>query len=479
MFVRKLPSFSFGRSFAHNSSFGHNSQTFTPSLSFAKPTKLHFSSLLHESKSLSTPKYTPFNFSQQRRWLSLHEYQSQKLMKDYGISVPLSGVASSPEEAFRVATELNSPDQIVKAQILAGGRGLGHFDSGLKGGVHKCSSPEEVRDITSKMLGHKLFTKQTGPDGKMVNKVLVAMRHFVRRESYFAITLDRSYGGPVIVGSKEGGVDIEKVAEENPTSIVKVGVDLDNGPTSAQTKIISEALGFHGEQVVQAQKQISNLYRLFKEKDCTMLEVNPLVETSEGKVMCMDAKINFDDNAEYRQKEIFANEDFSQKDAREVEAKKWDLNYIALDGSIGCLVNGAGLAMATMDIIKLYGGSPANFLDVGGGATQQQVTAAIRILSHDPKVKTILVNIFGGIMRCDVIALGLIAATTELGLRLPLIVRLQGTNVSEAKKLIHDSHLRIVTADDLDEAAQKAVSATRILTLAAESGLDVKFELPL
>jgi len=260
---------------------------------------------------------------------------------------------------------------------------------------------------------------------------------------------------------------------------VKIGVDLEKGPTPDQTKKLSEALGFHGDQVAQSQKEISNLYKLFREKDCTMLEINPLVETSDGVVMAMDAKINFDDNSEFRQKDIFALEDTTQKDSREVEAKKWDLNYIALDGSIGCLVNGAGLAMSTMDIIKLYGGSPANFLDVGGGATKQQVTAAISILSKDPKVKVILVNIFGGIMRCDVIALGLIAAATELRLRLPLVVRLQGTNVNEAKKLIADSGLRIVTADDLDEAAQKAVKANRILSLAAESGLDVKFELPL
>jgi len=415
----------------------------------------------------------------QSRFLSLHEFQSQKLMKDYGVIVPLSAVASTPEEAFNVANALNTEDMVVKAQILAGGRGLGHFDSGLKGGVQKCSSPNEVRDIARQMLGHKLITKQTGQEGRIVNKVLIAKRHFVRRESYFAILLDRSFGGPVMVGSKEGGVDIEKVAEENPTSIVKIGVDLNKGPSEEQTKKLGEALGFHGPQITQVQTQVSNLYRLFREKDCTMLEINPMVETSDGVVMCMDAKINFDDNAEFRQKDIFSLEDPNQKDSREVEAKKWDLNYIALDGSIGCLVNGAGLAMSTMDIIKLYGGSPANFLDVGGGATQQQVTAAIRILSRDPKVKVILVNIFGGIMRCDVIALGLIAAATELSLRLPLIVRLQGTNVTEAKKLIVDSGLRIVTADDLDEAAQKAVNANRILNLAAESGLDVKFELPL
>jgi len=283
----------------------------------------------------------------------------------------------------------------------------------------------------------------------------------------------------VMVGSKEGGVDIEKVAEENPQSIVKFGVDLEKGPTAEQTQALSHALGFHGDQVTQAQKQIANLYKLFKEKDCTMLEINPMVETSDGQVMCMDAKINFDDNAEFRQKDVFAQEDFTQKDSREVEAKKWDLNYIALDGSIGCLVNGAGLAMATMDIIKLYGGNPANFLDVGGGASKQQVTAAIRILNSDPKVKVILVNIFGGIMKCDIIALGLIAAATELGLRTPLIVRLQGTNVNEAKKLLAESGLRIMTADDLDDAAQKAVNANRILSLAEQSGLDVKFELPL
>jgi succinyl-CoA synthetase beta subunit len=334
-------------------------------------------------------------------------------------------------------------------------------------------------DKSALMLGHKLFTKQTGPDGKVVNKVLVAKRHFVRREAYFAILLDRSFGGPVMVGSSEGGVDIEKVAEENPGAIVKCGVDLDKGPSDEQSQKIATALGFKGDQVLKAQKQISNLYKFFREKDCTMLEINPMVETSDGQVMCMDAKINFDDNSEFRQRDIFELEDVLQKDSREVEAKKWDLNYIALDGSIGCLVNGAGLAMATMDIIKLHGGNPANFLDVGGGASKQQVTAAIRILNSDPKVKVILVNIFGGIMKCDIIALGLIAAATELGLRTPLIVRLQGTNVNEAKKLLADSGLRIMTADDLDDAAQKAVNANRILTLAEQSGLDVKFELPL
>lgn len=419
------------------------------------------------------------SFQNQMRLLSIHEYQSQKIMRDYGISVPQGSVASSPDEAFNVATALATPDLVVKAQVLAGGRGLGHFDNGFKGGVHKVSSPEEARDIAAKMLGHRLFTKQTGPEGKPVNKVLIAKRHYVRREGYFAILLDRAYGGPVMVGSKEGGVDIEKVAEESPNAIVKIPVNLDKGPSTDQTKKMAEAMGFSGAQVPQAQQQIGGLFKLFREKDCTMVEVNPLVETNEGTVMCMDAKLNFDDNAEFRQKEVFALEDPSQKDSREVEAKKADLNYIALDGNIGCLVNGAGLAMSTMDIIKLYGGEPANFLDVGGGASKEQITAAIRILSNDPKVKVILINIFGGILRCDILALGLIAAASELSLSIPLIVRLQGTNVDKAKDIISKSGLRIVTADDLDEAAQKAVNAYKILTLAKDAGLGVKFELPL
>jgi len=308
---------------------------------------------------------------------------------------------------------------------------------------------------------------------------LIAKRHYIRREGYFALLLDRAFGGPVMVGSKEGGVDIEKVAEENPGAIVKIGVDLDKGPTDAQSGQLAETMGFQGPQKQSAQQQIKNLYKLFREKDCTMVEVNPIAETNEGQVMCMDAKLNFDDNAEFRQKDIFELQDTSQMDSREVEAKKYDLNYIALDGNIGCLVNGAGLAMSTMDIIKLNGGSPANFLDVGGGASKDQIIAAIRILSNDPKVKVILINIFGGIMRCDIIALGLIAAASELSLKVPLVVRLQGTNVAEAKKLITNSGLRIVTADDLDEAAQKAVSACKILDLAKESGLGVKFELPI
>jgi len=329
------------------------------------------------------------------------------------------------------------------------------------------------------MLGHKLVTKQTGAEGRPVHKVLVAKRHFLRRETYFAILLDRQYGGPVMVGSSQGGMDIEKVAHENPDAIIKEGIDIFKGIQPEQTARMAKALGFGEEQIPEVQRQMALLYKLFVEKDALLLEINPFVETSTGEVMCMDAKINFDPNASFRQKDVFELEDMSQKDPREVEAAKADLNYIGLDGNIGCLVNGAGLAMATMDIIKLNGGNPANFLDVGGGATKQQVQEAIKILSNDPKVRVILVNIFGGIMRCDVIALGLIAAAKELALKIPLVVRLQGTNVALAKQIMNESGLRIIAADDLDVAAQKAVNASKILEIAQEGNLSVSFELPI
>jgi len=416
---------------------------------------------------------------QQVRNLNIHEYQSQGLMKKYGVRVPAGSVADTPAEAEKIADTLSSQDLIVKAQVLAGGRGLGTFDSGLKGGVQLCHSPKDVKIMAEKMLGHKLFTKQTGPEGRMVSKVLVAKRHFLRRESYFAILLDRESKGPVMIASAKGGVDIEKVAAENPADIITEKIDIDKGPLPEQTERLARAIGFDESVVPEVQNQMGKLYKLFKDKDALLLEVNPFAETSSGEVMCMDAKINFDTNAAFRQKDIMEMEDNTQKDFREVEAAKFDLNYIGLDGSIGCLVNGAGLAMATMDVIQSYGGSPANFLDVGGGATQQQVTAAIRILTHDPKVKVILINIFGGIMRCDVIALGVIQAVKELSLKIPLVVRLQGTNMMEAKKVLSDSGLRILTADDLDEAAQKSVKAAQIISIAEDAKLNIKFELPL
>jgi len=342
-----------------------------------------------------------------------------------------------------------------------------------------CTSPTQVKKYAERMLGHTLVTKQTGGTGRVVNKVLVATRHFLRRETYFAILLDRGYGGAVMVASSQGGMDIEKVAAENPSAIIKEPFDLSKGPTAAQTENVARAMGFPEERIQQVQQQINNLFRLYVEKDVTLIEVNPLAETSNGEVMCMDAKISFDENALFRQNTIAGMEDVTQKDPREAEAAKSDLNYIGLDGNIGCLVNGAGLAMSTMDIIKLHGGAPANFLDVGGGASKQQVIEAVRILANDPNVKVILINIFGGIMRCDVIALGLIAAVQELSLKIPLIVRLQGTNVAEAKRIMVDSGLRILSADDLDEAAQKAVNAVQILKIAEDARLDISFQLPL
>jgi len=422
--------------------------------------------------------------AKQKQWtqfrkLHLHEYQSQALMKPYGINIPAGSVALTADEAERIAEALHSPDLIVKAQVLAGGRGLGVFDNGFKSGVHPCHNAQQVREIADKMLGHRLFTKQTGPQGKPVNKVLVAKRYFLRRETYLAILLDRVACGPVLVGSAQGGVDIEKIAAESPDAIIKEPFDLTIGPKPEQTARMARSLGFPDILVPQVQKQISALHKFFVDKDATLVEINPFAETSAGEIVSVDCKINFDDNAAFRQKDAFSLEDLSQKDPREVQAAKFDLNYIGLDGNIGCLVNGAGLAMSTLDLIKFHGGSPANFLDIGGGASKQQVTEAIKILSQDPRVKVILINIFGGIMRCDIIALGLIAAVKELSLKIPLIVRLQGTSVIEAKQLMADSGLRIISVDDLDEAAQKACNATKILQIAEDAHLSISFELPL
>jgi len=306
-------------------------------------------------------------------------------------------------------------------------------------------------------------------------------RLYMRREAYFSILLDRSFGGPVIVASPRGGTSIEDVAEATPELIMKEPVDLATGPTEEQVAKLSDFMGFgtEGKSFEQAHRAITNLFKMFKELDATLIEVNPLAETPEGRVFVCDAKLNFDDNAEFRQPEVFAQRDVTQEDSREVEASKFDLNYIGLDGNIGCLVNGAGLAMATMDIVKLHGGNPANFLDVGGGATEQQVKEALRILDADPHVQAILVNIFGGIMRCDVIAAGMVGAAKEVGLRKPLVVRLQGTNVEAAKKVIESSDVRMIMEDDLDKAAKKAVGLAEIVSQAQKIDVGVHFELPL
>mmetsp|Transcript_10608 Transcript_10608/g.18056 ORF Transcript_10608/g.18056 Transcript_10608/m.18056 type:complete len:443 (+) Transcript_10608:45-1373(+) len=440
-----------------------------------------FSRMLYRSGSaLSRVNLARPCLSVQTRNLNIHEYQSQELMRKYNISVANGDAASSVDEAKTVINKISSQgveDFVIKSQILAGGRGKGTFVDGFQGGVHLATSAEEAEEYVKKMLGNTLVTKQTGASGQMVNKVLIAQRHYIRREAYFAILLDRKTSRVMLVGSKFGGMDIEAVAEENPDAIIKVSVNIEKGITDEQAMKMASSLGFPAKLHSNLAEQIKNMYQLFISTDATQVEINPLVETSNGEVMCVDAKINFDDNAAYRQKEIFELRDFSQEDQREVSASKFDLNFIGLDGSIGCLVNGAGLAMATMDIIQLEGGSPANFLDVGGGATDKQVTEALKIIAGDPKVKAILINIFGGIMRCDVIATGILNAVKTLDLKIPLVVRLSGTNVEQAYQMIRDSKIQVITARDLGEAARKAVEVTHIIDNARKANLKVTFEM--
>ncbi|XP_076468841.1 succinate--CoA ligase [GDP-forming] subunit beta, mitochondrial-like [Babylonia areolata] len=395
----------------------------------------------------------------QVRWLNLQEYQSKKLMQESGVTVQQFKVADTPEDAATIAGQLTVPEYVVKAQILAGGRGKGTFDTGFKGGVHLTKNPKDVEGLVKSMLGNKLTTKQTPKGGVKVTKVMVAEALDIERETYFAILMDRGFGGPVMVGSPQGGMDIEEVAEKNPDAIFKDPIDIEVGMTEEQATNMAQNLGFVGDKTKEAADQIKKLYELFLKVDATQVEINPFGETDDGRVVCFDAKINFDDNAEFRQKEIFAMDDMAESDPREVEASKHNLNYIGMDGNIACLVNGAGLAMATMDIIQLHGGSPANFLDVGGTVTENQVFHAFKLLTSDSQVKAILVNIFGGIVNCATIAKGITSACRSINLQLPLVVRLEGTNVDEAKKILEESQLPIVSAGDLDDAARKAVSA--------------------
>jgi len=381
-------------------------------------------------------------------------------MEKYGVRTQKFKVASTPQEAEKAAKELNVKEIVFKAQIHAGGRGKGHFTSGLKGGVHLSKDPVEVGKISGQMLGYNLITKQTPPAGVPVKKVMVAEALDIARETYFAILLDRSQGGIVMVASPEGGVDIEAVAEKTPEKIFTEKVDIRVGVRPEQTRKLAEKLGFQGKKLDAASEQMQRLYKLFVGVDATQVEINPFGETPEGEVVCFDAKINFDDNAEFRQKEIFSQRDYEMEDPREAQASKYNLSYIGMEGNIGCLVNGAGLAMATMDIIHLHGGHPANFLDVGGGATENAVKEAFKIITSDKQVKGILVNIFGGIMKCDTIAKGILGAAREVKLTLPLVVRLEGTNVQAAKKILaENTDVAIISADDLDDAAKKAVKA--------------------
>jgi succinyl-CoA synthetase beta subunit len=385
--------------------------------------------------------------------MNIHEYQAKELLQKFDVATTRGRVAATLDEAEQIARELRDIDIVVKAQIHAGGRGKGSFTNGFKGGVHVRKTPDEVRDVAAKMLGQILVTHQTGQTGRPVNKVLVAESADIAREIYFAVLLDRATAAPLIVASTEGGVEIEAVAAKSPEKIIREPIEPLAGLQPYQARKLASQLGFESSQLK------NGLYRTFIAYDCSMVEVNPLVVTNKGEVLALDAKFNFDDNALYRHPEIAAMRDAAEEDPREVEASKHGLNYIGLDGNIACLVNGAGLAMATMDIIKFYGGEPANFLDVGGGATEEQVTEAFKILIADKHVKAILVNIFGGIMKVDIIAQGIINAAKSIKLSVPLIVRLEGTNVEKGMQLLKESGVALIAADDLADAAQKAVAA--------------------
>ena len=393
--------------------------------------------------------------------MNIHEYQAKKLFERFNVATPKGAPAETPEEAERVAAGLNTSNLVVKAQIHAGGRGKGTFTNGFKGGVKLCTTPAEARELAKKMLGQTLVTHQTGPTGKVVRKVLVVESVDIAREVYVAILMDRASEAPVVVASTEGGVEIERVAEEHPEKIIREPVHPLLGLQPFQALKLGRQLDFRGDQLKAASKLLANLYNLFVSLDCSLVEINPLVVTKGGDILALDAKFNFDDNALYRHKEVLEMRDLYEEDSREVEASKSRLNYIGLEGNIACLVNGAGLAMATMDIIKYAGGAPANFLDVGGDASEQQVTEAFKILVADKNVKAILVNIFGGIMRCDVIAQGIINAVKAVSLPVPLIVRLEGTNVALGKKLLEESKLPIQAASDLAEAARTVIAAAR------------------
>ncbi|MBP2293127.1 ADP-forming succinate--CoA ligase subunit beta [Azospirillum rugosum] len=395
--------------------------------------------------------------------MNIHEYQAKGLLKKYGVAVPRGGVAYTPQEAETVARELGGPVWVVKSQIHAGGRGAGRFKDNPegKGGVRVVKSIEEVGKNAGEMLGHVLVTKQTGAEGKEVKRIYVEEGADIKRELYLGLLTDRATGRVTIIASTEGGMEIEEVAHNTPEKIVKVAVDPATGIQGYHTRKVAFALGLEGKQVSAAAKFIVAAYQAFVDLDCAIVEINPLIVTGSGDILALDAKMSFDDNALFRHKDVEELRDEAEEDPAEIEAAKHSLNYVKLDGNIGCMVNGAGLAMATMDIIKLYGGEPANFLDVGGGATKERVTAAFKLILSDPNVEGILVNIFGGIMRCDVIAEGVVAAAREVHLHVPLVVRLEGTNVDLGKKILSESGLPILSADNLADAAEKVVKAVK------------------
>ena len=389
--------------------------------------------------------------------MNIHEYQAKALFEKFGVPVPKGAVATTPEDFITALSQLPEGPTMVKSQIHAGGRGKGTFTDGYKGGVKFCKTKADAKEVAAKMLGNTLVTIQTGPAGRKVQTVYFTVASDIKKEYYLAILLDRATSKPVIVASTEGGVEIEKVAHDTPEKIIRVVVDPAYGLADFQVRELIAKLGFAGAEAKNAAKLIRNLYTAFWETDAAMIEVNPLISTPAGDILALDAKVSFDSNALYRHPEIVALRDLNEEDPKEIEASKFGLSYIALDGNIACLVNGAGLAMSTMDIIQHFGGTPANFLDVGGGASKEQVVAAFKIILGDKNVKGILVNIFGGIMDCNVIATGIVEAVKEVGLKLPLVVRLEGNNVAAGKATLNASGLKLVSGDTMADAAQKIV----------------------
>jgi succinyl-CoA synthetase beta subunit len=388
--------------------------------------------------------------------MNIHEYQAKEILKGYGVPVPQGEVAATPEEAKAAAIRLGAGTCVVKAQIHAGGRGKG-------GGVKLARDPEEAEQKAREMIGKNLVTHQTGPEGRQVRRVLVEQGLNIDRELYLALVLDRAQSRVSMICSSEGGVEIEEVAEKNPEKILKETIDPVIGLAGFQCRRLAYGLNIPGELIGKMSAVMQALYRAFDDADCSIAEINPLIITKEGRVMALDAKMNFDSNALYRHKDIVALRDLNEEDPREIEASKFDLSYISLDGNIACMVNGAGLAMATMDIIKLCGGEPANFLDVGGGASKEKVAQAFKILLADPRVRGVLINIFGGIMRCDVLAQGIVDAAHEVNIQVPLVVRMEGTNVAQGKKILADSGLAIIPAETMARAAEKIVAAVKTL----------------
>ncbi|MBB5045534.1 succinyl-CoA synthetase beta subunit [Rhodopseudomonas rhenobacensis] len=396
--------------------------------------------------------------------MNIHEYQAKAVLQPFGVSLSKGVAILKASDAEAAAKQLGGPIWVVKSQIHAGGRGKGKFKeatAGDKGGVRLAKSVEEVKQYAAEMLGATLVTIQTGPAGKQVNRLYIEDGSDIDKEFYLSLLVDRVTSRISFVVSTEGGMNIEDVAHDSPEKIISFSVDPATGVMGHHGRTVAKALGLSGDLAKQAERLVAQLYSAFISKDMEMLEINPLVVTKQGELKCLDAKMSFDGNALYRHPDIAALRDETEEDAKEIEASKYDLNYVTLDGTIGCMVNGAGLAMATMDIIKLYGMTPANFLDVGGGANKEKVTAAFKIITADPNVKGILINIFGGIMKCDIIAEGVVAAVKDVGLKVPLVVRLEGTNVDAGKKIIQESGLNVLSADDLDDAAQKIVKAVK------------------